>query len=399
MAEEELARKLDLGSSELKFLLVHHKVSEEGELYENGIDTVAKFAASAIDEADLKKMRKDSFSIEATASLKMRAQALDGGYPRHAGEDEALDKKRIIHDATHGPRVLERRNTCYGEHEEDEEVAFSVVGDIAKVGSGGIARHAWSSAVQGKAGLLPAMGMVGGPTGRKREATVIAALELLATLVGVALQKQLPVEGFCRSRGPEPEPRGRRRMAMAMARSLLLLVLFGRSAAFEVPTSLNRDSASAVAPVALGRGRAAESQLRFRPAEGFWQGAEMEAPDAEAAAEDIWSPLRPLLLSLLLGLSAGLAGAPARAADLENGQGIFLANCAACHAGGNNAVQPDKKLKKEALETYGMFDVERIKYQVTNGKNAMPAFGERLGPEDIEDVANYVIDQANKGWS
>ena len=28
----------------------------------------------------------------------------------------------------------------------------------------------------------------------------------------------------------------------------------------------------------------------------------------------------------------------------------------------------------------------------------MPAFGERLGPDDIEDVANYVIDQANKGW-
>ena len=131
---------------------------------------------------------------------------------------------------------------------------------------------------------------------------------------------------------------------------LLSQVLFGRSAAFEVPTSLNRDSASAVAPVALGRGRAAESQLRFRPAEGFWQGrragadtkekaflrcammcpcaltqgAEMEAPDAEAAAEDIWSPLRPLLLSLLLGLSAGLAGAPARAADLECGAELSL---------------------------------------------------------------------------
>ena len=36
--------------------------------------------------------------------------------------------------------------------------------------------------------------------------------------------------------------------------------------------------------------------------------------------------------------------------------------------------------------------------KVTNGKNAMPAFGERLGPDDIEDVANYVIDQANRGW-
>jgi len=100
-------------------------------------------------------------------------------------------------------------------------------------------------------------------------------------------------------------------------------------------------------------------------------------------------------LGLFFALTTRL---PALAADIENGQGIFLANCAACHAGGNNAVQPDKKLKKDALETYGMYDVERIKYQVTNGKNAMPAFGERLGPDDIEDVANYVIDQANKGW-
>ncbi|CAE7380697.1 petJ [Symbiodinium sp. CCMP2456] len=185
----------------------------------------------------------------------------------------------------------------------------------------------------------------------------------------------------------EPQSRGTSRGLRAALRSLLLLVLFGRSAAFEVPTNLNRGSA--VAPGAPGR----VSQLR--PAEASWQGAATEAEDIP------WSHgLRPLLLSLLLGLSAGLAGAkPALAADLENGQGIFLANCAACHAGGNNAVQPDKKLKKEALETYGMFDVERIKYQVTNGKNAMPAFGERLGPEDIEDVANYVIDQANKGWS
>jgi len=186
--------------------------------------------------------------------------------------------------------------------------------------------------------------------------------------------------------------------AMAMARSsLLLLVLFGRSEAFEVPRNPNiRGSAAAAAgPV---------SQLRA--AEASWQGAEMVETEAEEIPRPrphgtVHSSLRPLLLSLLLGLSAGLLAKPesALAADLENGQGIFLANCAACHAGGNNAVQPDKKLKKEALETYGMFDVERIKYQVTNGKNAMPAFGERLGPEDIEDVANYVIDQAYKGWS
>ena len=75
MAEEEaLAKKLALGS---RFLLVHHKVSSEiqGELYQNGIDTVAKFAASAADEADFKAMLKDSFAIDPVASLRMRAQA------------------------------------------------------------------------------------------------------------------------------------------------------------------------------------------------------------------------------------------------------------------------------------------------------------------------------------
>ena len=74
---EALAKKLALGGSELRFLLVHHKVSDEiqCELYQNGIDSIAKFAASATDEADLKQMLKDSFSIDPSASLKQRAQA------------------------------------------------------------------------------------------------------------------------------------------------------------------------------------------------------------------------------------------------------------------------------------------------------------------------------------
>jgi cytochrome c6 len=35
---------------------------------------------------------------------------------------------------------------------------------------------------------------------------------------------------------------------------------------------------------------------------------------------------------------------------------------------------------------------------VTNGKNAMPAFQGRLTAEDIDDVASYVLEQAEKGW-
>jgi cytochrome c6 len=42
---------------------------------------------------------------------------------------------------------------------------------------------------------------------------------------------------------------------------------------------------------------------------------------------------------------------------------------------------------------------EAIIAQVTNGKNAMPAFKGRLKPAQIEDVAAYVLDQANnKDW-
>merc|ERR1712066_1179097 len=66
--------------------------------------------------------------------------------------------------------------------------------------------------------------------------------------------------------------------------------------------------------------------------------------------------------------------------------------------GGNNTVVPEKKLKKEALQTYGKYEIAAIIKQVTYGNGAMPAFGERLGPDDIEDVANYVRDQADKGW-
>lgn len=89
---------------------------------------------------------------------------------------------------------------------------------------------------------------------------------------------------------------------------------------------------------------------------------------------------------------------PANAADINNGEQIFTANCSACHAGGNNVIMPEKTLKKEALEENKMNSIKAITYQVTNGKNAMPAFGGRLDDNEIEDVANFVLSQSEKGW-
>ncbi len=89
---------------------------------------------------------------------------------------------------------------------------------------------------------------------------------------------------------------------------------------------------------------------------------------------------------------------PVLAANVQNGAKVFSTNCASCHAGGQNLVKANKSLKKEDLQKYGMNSVQAIIAQVTNGKNAMPSFRARLKPEQIEDVAAYVLEQADKDW-
>jgi cytochrome c6 len=93
-----------------------------------------------------------------------------------------------------------------------------------------------------------------------------------------------------------------------------------------------------------------------------------------------------------------LFATPAWAADASKGAKIFSANCASCHAGGNNLVNATKTLKKDALEKYDMYSLDAIKNQIKKGRNAMPAFLGRLSDEQIDDVATYVLSQAEKGW-
>jgi len=98
-------------------------------------------------------------------------------------------------------------------------------------------------------------------------------------------------------------------------------------------------------------------------------------------------------------LATGLA-APAFAGDFTAGESIFNANCAVCHVGGQNVIMPEKTLEKEALDQYlaGGRKESSVVTQVTNGKNAMPAFGKRLSDEDIANVATYVISTSESGW-
>lgn len=101
---------------------------------------------------------------------------------------------------------------------------------------------------------------------------------------------------------------------------------------------------------------------------------------------------------LAIVLSAVVFSKSAQAADLTIGAKVFNANCTACHMGGNNVIIAAKTLKKEALDKYGMNSLAAIVDQVTNGRNAMPAFKGRLNATQIEEVAAYVLEQSQKGW-
>jgi cytochrome c6 len=122
----------------------------------------------------------------------------------------------------------------------------------------------------------------------------------------------------------------------------------------------------------------------------------------EACYEEILLRIFLLILLLAIALFKLTFIHPALAAEISNGAKIFEANCASCHIGGGNILITEKTLKKEALlkylKNYDSDSIEAIIHQVQNGKNAMPAFKDKLTSEEILDVASYVFQNAEEGW-
>ena len=76
MAVLTLEQKLDLGASDLRFLLTNHGIKDDhqGALFEAGVDTMAKFAAFVTTAADLVEVLKKEFSLDPATSLANRAR-------------------------------------------------------------------------------------------------------------------------------------------------------------------------------------------------------------------------------------------------------------------------------------------------------------------------------------
>ncbi len=96
-------------------------------------------------------------------------------------------------------------------------------------------------------------------------------------------------------------------------------------------------------------------------------------------------PTRVLIAgSALAGL---LLAGPAGAAD-PAGEGLFIANCSACHQrNGQGIPQAFPALAGDALV---QDDPKRIVTVLLNGRGGMPAFKAQLADEQIAAVASYV---------
>ncbi|MDY6786063.1 MAG: c-type cytochrome [Cyanobacteriota bacterium] len=106
-------------------------------------------------------------------------------------------------------------------------------------------------------------------------------------------------------------------------------------------------------------------------------------------------------LAIALFLIVFLVSTPSVRAEEEiqlEGAKIFQVQCAGCHPGGGNIIRRGKNLKQRAMRRNGMDSIAAVAEIVTNGKNNMSAFSDRLTPSEIEAVSAYVLDQAATGW-
>jgi cytochrome c6 len=77
---------------------------------------------------------------------------------------------------------------------------------------------------------------------------------------------------------------------------------------------------------------------------------------------------------------------------------LFEVHCAGCHLNGGNIIRRGKNLKLKALVQNKVDTVGAIATLITNGKNNMSAYRDKLSTSETQALAKYVLAQAQKGW-
>tara|TARA_Y100000991_G_scaffold3856_1_gene3187 strand:+ start:545 stop:865 length:321 start_codon:yes stop_codon:yes gene_type:complete len=103
------------------------------------------------------------------------------------------------------------------------------------------------------------------------------------------------------------------------------------------------------------------------------------------------------LAGLLLMLWLWAAPAPVHAA--ADGAALFEAHCVGCHLNGGNIIRRSKTLKLKALERNGIEGPLEIAVIATEGRGQMSGYGEVLGTDGADAVADWIWEQAQNDWA
>ena len=119
------------------------------------------------------------------------------------------------------------------------------------------------------------------------------------------------------------------------------------------------------------------------------------AVDLQRHAVPITMMASAWFLSTMIMVSSPLP-AWSQQTDIAQGQVLFQANCAGCHAGGNNYVQEKRTLRKDDIQQYrGSTDQAVITNFVQNGlPHKLFPMKTPMEEKDYNDVVAYVLDQA-----
>lgn len=86
------------------------------------------------------------------------------------------------------------------------------------------------------------------------------------------------------------------------------------------------------------------------------------------------------------GDNGGDNGGETAAGDVENGKKVFENNCLSCH-GAEGAGGSGPNLQKSDVTE----DREATLKKIKNGGGGMPAFGDMLSEQEIQDVTEYLV--------
>ena len=87
------------------------------------------------------------------------------------------------------------------------------------------------------------------------------------------------------------------------------------------------------------------------------------------------------------------------ASDVRDGETVFKNVCAGCHVrGGSGVLKGSKSLKLSDLEKRGIADVNSIKKIANDGIGFMKGYKNKLKDGEDKVLAQWIIQNAEKGW-